>query len=88
MEKRCVGCGGQLESGVVRARNTSTTVGPVQPGIVVTAFAFVRPGTPTSANPVKAFVQGLREEPGEESLPLEAFRCVGCGRVELYAAGG
>jgi hypothetical protein len=56
--------------------------------MVVSAFTFVRPGTTTSANPVKAFMQGLREEPGEQPFTLEAFRCVGCGRVELYAHEG
>jgi len=55
--------------------------------MVVSAFAFVRPGTPTSANPVKAFLQGVRDEPGDQLLPLQAYRCTGCGRVELYAHG-
>jgi hypothetical protein len=57
-------------------------------GVVVTTFAFVRPGVPTSANPVKAFMQGLHEEPEDKPLTLEAFRCVGCGRVEFYASEG
>jgi hypothetical protein len=56
--------------------------------MVVSAFAFVRPGVPTSANPVKAFAQGLGEEPADQLFPIAAFRCVRCGRVELYAAEG
>jgi hypothetical protein len=89
MEKRCVACGGQLEPGSIRARNMGDGVhaGP-QMGVVVTTFAFVRPGVPTSTNLVKAFMQGLHEEPGDQPLTLEAFRCVGCGRVELYASEG
>jgi hypothetical protein len=89
MEKRCVACGGQLEPGAIRARNTESGVlGQPELGMVVSAFAFVRPGVPTSGNPVKAFVQGLHEEPGEQLLPLAVFRCTGCGRIELYAREG
>jgi hypothetical protein len=77
MEKRCVICGGRLEPGAIRARTVQR--------LVVSAFAFVRPGVPTSANPARAFLQGLREEPEEELLPVEVFRCTGCGRLELFA---
>ena len=59
-----------------------------EPFRVVSPFAFVRPGAPTSANPVKAFAQGLHEAPADQLLPIAAFRCIGCGRVELYAAEG
>ena len=86
MERHCVACGGELEAGALRARNTAAgPLGTPELGMVVSAFAFIRPGTATSANPVKAFLQGLRDEPGDQLLPLEAFRCPGCGRVELYA---
>jgi hypothetical protein len=89
MEKHCVVCGGQLESGSVRARNTDSGVlGRPELGMVVTAFAFVRPGIPTSSNPIKAFAQALREEPDEQLLPLQAYRCTQCGRIELYATQG
>ena len=89
MDKHCVACGGQLESGSVRARNTGSGVlGGPELGMVVTAFAFVRPGIPTSSNPIKAFAQGLREEPDEQLLPLQAYRCTQCGRIELYATQG
>jgi len=86
MDKQCVGCGGRLEAGAIRAQNTATGTDLPQLGMVVTAFAFVRPGTPTSANPLKAFAQGLRDEPGEQLLPLEVFRCTACGRVEVFAS--
>jgi len=88
MEKQCIACGGRLEPGSIRARNMDGPLGAPEMGMVVSAFAFVRPGTPTSPNPVKAFVQGLRDEPGEQLLPLEAFRCTACGRVEVFAPGG
>ena len=88
MEKRCVACGGQLEPGVIRPRKTSVVIGAAELECTEPALTFVRPGAPTSGNRVKAFLQGLREEPEEQPLTLEAFRCVGCGRVELYANEG
>jgi hypothetical protein len=87
MDNRCAGCGGPLEPGTLRARNMTTGPGMPELGMVVSAFAFIRPGTPTSANPVKALLQGLREEPEDVAFDLVAFRCTGCGRLELYAPG-
>jgi ribosomal protein S14 len=86
MSNRCPVCGAALESGAVRARNQNTLGDLNEPFMVVTEFAFVRPGVPTSANPVSAFLQGLREEPSDQALPLTAYRCTRCGRVEFYAA--
>jgi hypothetical protein len=88
MEKRCIACGGQLEPGAIRAANTPNVSGIKEPLMEVTAFAFIRPGVPTSANPVRAFLQGLREEPGDRLMPLEVFRCTRCGWVELFAPEG
>jgi len=85
MTRQCSTCGGQLEAGTIRARNTSAGFDIKEPWMMVSAFTFVRPGMPTSANPGTAFLQGLREEPEEKLLPLEAFRCTGCGRVEIFA---
>jgi hypothetical protein len=85
MDRQCIACGGQLETGTLGARNTSSVSDLSELLMAVTAFAFIRPGVPTSSNPVRAFVQGLRDEPGEQQLPIVAFRCVKCGRVELYA---
>ena len=82
MDRRCVTCGGKLEHGVIRAGKEVTDTLMVS---IVSLFVFVRPGAPTSANPVKAFMQGLHEEPGEQKFPLAAFRCSECGRIELYA---
>jgi hypothetical protein len=67
MKKRCVACGGELEPGVIRARNMEGGVhtGPLM-GVVSSVCAFVRPGVPTSANPIKAFLQGLHDEPGSD----------------------
>jgi hypothetical protein len=85
MERTCVGCGGALERGSVQARNLVAGTDIKEPSMVVAAFSFVRPGVPTSPNLVKAFLQGVRDEPTDEWLPVAAYRCVGCGRLELYA---
>jgi hypothetical protein len=46
---------------------------------------FVVPGTPTSANPVKAFAQGLSDETANQGYLFTGRRCTRCGFVELYA---
>ena len=77
-KQRCAACGGQLERGVLQAAKAGST------------FTFVRTGEPKPRplNPIKAILQIWREISGAEDLPLEAFRCVRCGRVELYAGEG
>jgi len=86
MSMRCVGCGGQLEIGSIRAsRKGPWEQGKEESYAVETGLAFVRPGVTTAPGMLAAFLQGLREEPGDELLPIVALRCVGCGRVELYA---
>jgi hypothetical protein len=82
METRCAICGGELEKGRVQARNTGAGM-LAELGMVVSRFAFVRPGTTTSMNPIDAFAQGMREEPEDATIPLFAIRCRSCGRVEL-----
>jgi hypothetical protein len=47
--------------------------------------AFVRPGVPFSAKPVKAFLQGVKEEKSDEWWPIRAYRCKQCGRLLLTA---
>jgi hypothetical protein len=53
--------------------------------MVVKDFVFIRPGAPTSPNPVEAFAQGMRSEPEDVPIDLIAQRCLQCGRVELFA---
>lgn len=86
MSRRCVGCGSELEAGTIRASQK----GPAESGkeesfAADVGLAFARPGVPTAPGLLAAFLQGLREEPGDELLPIVALRCTGCGRVELYA---
>lgn len=89
MGTECAACGGNLEAGRVQARNAQWgAAGVPEAGMVVTQFAFVRPGTPTSLNPVEAFGQGMRGDPEDVLIPLWASHCRNCGRVELYTAPG
>lgn len=49
------------------------------------ALDFIAIGTPTSANPLEAFRQGLSDEPADRRYGISGFRCTGCGFLELYA---
>ncbi|RIK74425.1 MAG: hypothetical protein DCC68_23085 [Planctomycetota bacterium] len=46
---------------------------------------FVVVGASTSKNPIKAFQQGLSNEPVDRRYGIVGFRCSGCGLLELYA---
>jgi hypothetical protein len=48
----------------------------------------VNGGAPTSWNPVKAVLQGMREEPDyrEATYPIGGRVCPRCGKVELFLA--
>jgi len=51
----------------------------------VPRLIFVSTGTSTSRNPIKAFQQGLAEEPANKSYLIRGLRCANCGYLELYA---
>jgi hypothetical protein len=46
----------------------------------------VNAGTPTCWNPVKAVLQGMREETGfrQEGYPIRGRVCPRCGKVEFF----
>ena len=46
----------------------------------------VSSGTPTSINPIKAILQGMRNEPTyrEETFSIRGRACPRCGRFEFY----
>ena len=79
MDRTCFKCGVALEAGSLRAREGPMTIA------LAKDFSFVRSGTPTSANPIKAFQQGMAGEATDEAFPLTAWRCPKCGFVELCA---
>ena len=79
MDKRCARCAVALEGGSLRGRATQTSWDLVE------VFAFVRPGTATSWNPIEAIRQGMAGEPTDETFPVSVWRCPQCGLLELYA---
>ena len=84
MSKNCGKCGGSLEAGIV------TAIGLVGGAVIdhrEPRMIFVVPGSPTSLNPVKAFQQGLAQEPATRVYGISGFRCSLCGVLELYADG-
>ena len=80
LDRKCAKCGGALEAGSLRARDTQDLTSKVA------EFSFVRPGEPTSCNPIEAFRQGMAGQPSEWQFPVLAWRCSRCGLVELYAS--
>src|SRR5262245_34860429 len=86
MSRRCGGWGGELEAGAIRTGERGLAEPGKQESFATgSGLAFARPGVPTAPGVLAALLQGLREEPGDELLPIVALRCTGCGRVELYA---
>ena len=79
MDRTCLRCGTVLEAGSLRGRDNPMSIP------VVSELLFVRPGTPTSSNPITAFRQGTSSEPSDEAFPVTAWRCPQCGLLELCA---
>jgi hypothetical protein len=79
LDRKCMRCAVALEAGLLRARETPMTL------LIIREFLFVRPGTPTSWNPLEAVRQGTAGEPTDETFPVTAWRCPQCGLVELCA---
>jgi hypothetical protein len=53
----------------------------------VAQLVFVVTGTPTVRNPVKAFKQGLSDEPADRRFRIVGARCSHCGFLEFYGDG-
>ena len=82
MDSVCAKCGGPTEAGAATAHGLvgSAVRSPDDPRLV-----FVVPGSPTSANPLKALKQGLSDEPSRRGYLVRGRRCTRCGFVEFYA---
>jgi len=82
MNGPCPKCGGTMVAGVTSAVGLvgGLVHNPEKPWL-----KFVVLGTPTSANPIKAFGQGLEDEPGNAGFLIRGIRCGECGFLELYA---
>lgn len=75
----CYRCGVEMEEGFTNA-NGLLFANSWKPQLV-----FVIRREPTSINPVRAFIQGLRKAPENEAFWLRGRRCPVCGVVELIA---
>lgn len=83
MTAMCSKCGGRMEEGITTAYGLlATDLGPAKGPKLV----FIVPGAPISLNPVKAFAQGLADEPSDRLYPIRGVRCSQCGLLELYAS--
>jgi hypothetical protein len=82
MDTTCPKCGSPTAPGVATAHGL--LFGAVVPEDTP-RLVFVVPGTRTSPNPIKAFAQGLADDPSARAYLLTGRRCTRCGYVELYA---
>ena len=77
----CLKCGGAMEVGVASAKGLLGSFASAgDPRLM-----FITLGQPTSANPVKAFKQGIAGERPNEGFLIRGKRCAACGFLELYA---
>lgn len=83
MNTTCPKCNGRMEAGVVTRADTR-----LRSSLDDASTLFVVPGTRTSRNPLKAFVQGLADERTRRVYYVKALRCSQCGFLELYATEG
>jgi hypothetical protein len=79
MQRQCYRCNVPMEIGYTSATGLYGYQDQ-KPHLV-----FFFPGEPTSANPIKAFQQGLESEKAPEAYLLHGYRCPTCGLVELVA---
>jgi hypothetical protein len=77
----CYRCGAVMEDGYATA--LGLIEGNPPPG--GPKLVFVVPGERTSANPIKAFQQGLQGDLANQAYLLRGKRCPACGLVELVA---
>ena len=82
MEATCAKCGAPTMAGVATAHGL---IGGAAAPATQSRLVFVVPGTPTSANPLKALAQGMGEERPDHGYLIRGRRCTRCGHVELYA---
>ncbi|HVW37208.1 MAG TPA: hypothetical protein VHB99_07875 [Pirellulales bacterium] len=79
--KKCGKCGGFLEAGNTTALELIAGASEEHESRLI----FVVLGTDSSNNPLKAFQQGLANEPADRHYRIVGFRCSQCGALELYA---
>lgn len=82
MEATCAKCGSPKTAGVATAHGL---IGGGAAPATQSRLVFVVPSSPTSANPLKAFAQGMADERPDHGYLIRGRRCTRCGYVELYA---
>ena len=82
MNTACEKCGGRTETGVATAEGL---IFQVMIPIEKARLLFVVPGVPTSVNPLRAFKQGLSDEPATRGFRIEGSRCTACGHLAFFA---
>jgi hypothetical protein len=81
MTTMCPKCGGTMERGFTTAFGLfGGDKSEAQEGQLL----FIVAGTPTSRAPVKAFRQGLSDEPANRGYRIVGARCSECGFLEFY----
>ena len=83
MKMMCARCDKAMIAGVVMPTGSDE--------LVDRELSFlVGAGSPTSLNPIKAVLQGMRGEPDyrEEACPIRARVCPSCGRLEFFLDPG
>jgi hypothetical protein len=82
MSVACSKCGGSMQEGVTTAFGLHGSSMTSSEG---SQLVFIVPGAPVSLNPIKAFAQGLADEPSDQIFRISGLRCSECGLLELYA---
>lgn len=88
-EPVCRRCGGRMELGHTTALGMGQVDLRAPLGFSVDttprSLVFVVPGVSTSKNPIRAFQQGLSDEPADAVYRIDGFRCTKCGSLEFFA---
>jgi hypothetical protein len=88
VSKLCQRCGGTLESGFTASEGFRTNAMDrrhIDPEKIFQTSFVIPGGTPTAANPVQAFKQGLEGNDGNRWYKVVGYRCSQCSALELYA---
>ena len=82
MNGTCPKCGGTMQVGVATAEGLMAgwMAEEEQARLI-----FVTLGNVTSKNPIKAYKQGLADEPANQCFRIRGERCANCGYLELFA---
>jgi len=84
MKNSCPKCGATMEQGFTTADGL---IGGDRAETELSQLIFVVPGAATPSNPIKAFKQGISDEPAARRYRISGVRCSRCGFLEFYGDG-